>query len=432
MFDFENLSLEERIKYFINQRKETEYWDFKQKWSGKKKIIQNELKKFEKDEKTASLSQEQKLKKAESNAGKLAKEEFKDLIKDIVCFSNTVHDRDCYLIFGVSNDYEIIGIGDDERLERARIEDVFSDMVFANGVRPEIDIDSVILDGKELQVITIRNEKRTPIYLEKEYGAMKPGCIYTRHGDRNTPNHSNASPNEIEMLWKKRFNLLRTSLDFVFDSLNKEDEWIESEGDFYNSFNPAYNIKVDRHSEDEINRKAEFYHFGMTNSAYSYEELNICYNEIKLDSYLMTWLDSGRLRIPVPENGFIDGVASETWGTNYRYFIENSKRYKLLKFIYDPTNSDQYWAMENLKDIILFYRSESERKSFEHWLSIFPNQIKVRIEENKKSFHISCSNKLEEKVDLHQLALGKTLNSYLQEFRNLDQYSEFLEDAEYL
>ncbi len=31
MFDFRKLSLEKKVQYFIKQRKETEFWDFKQK-----------------------------------------------------------------------------------------------------------------------------------------------------------------------------------------------------------------------------------------------------------------------------------------------------------------------------------------------------------------------------------------------------------------
>ena len=68
--EYGEYELEERIESFIMKRCETEQCDFKQEWH----------------------------QKAE------------DLIKDIVCFANTVHDKDCYLVFGISDDYKIVGM----------------------------------------------------------------------------------------------------------------------------------------------------------------------------------------------------------------------------------------------------------------------------------------------------------------------------------
>lgn len=51
------------IRFFLEQGKEGDCWDFKQEWH----------------------------------------ENIADLIKDIVCFANTVHDENCYLIFGVAD-----------------------------------------------------------------------------------------------------------------------------------------------------------------------------------------------------------------------------------------------------------------------------------------------------------------------------------------
>ena len=61
--------------FFIRKGKEGEYWDFKQEWH----------------------------------------ERIEDLIKDIICFSNTVHNEDCYLIFGISDNLEIVGMRKNRR-----------------------------------------------------------------------------------------------------------------------------------------------------------------------------------------------------------------------------------------------------------------------------------------------------------------------------
>lgn len=432
MFNFENLPLEERVKFFIQQRKETEYWDFKEEWLDKEKLIKIELAKLDADERNAGLTPGDKYKKAEVAAKQVIKSKTGDLIKDIICFSNTSHERDCYLIFGISDDYEIVGLGKTERLEQAKIENIIADMVFANGVRPEFDLDTINLEGKEIQVLTIRNEKRTPIYLEKPYGKMKVGCIYTRHGDRNTPDNGNAAPAEIESLWKKRFNLLKTSLDFVFDTLNKDDEWAEIEEDYFNVHYPAYNIKIRLESSEESDRGPMFYHYAMVNSHSLYGELSISYNQTLLYSYLVTWLDGGILGIPVPESGYLNSVFHESCYALYQYYVIGSKIYKLRDFLYDPTNNDQRSAMRRLQEVVLLYRSDNEKKSFEHWITGFPIRVREEVEKNKEHFFLNCPNEIEKNNNLHQLALGEALNSFLDQFRKLDNYQALLEDAEYL
>ena len=53
-----NTSLESKITNLINKKSEGEYWDFKEKWH----------------------------------------KDNERLLHDILCFANTVHDEDCYLI----------------------------------------------------------------------------------------------------------------------------------------------------------------------------------------------------------------------------------------------------------------------------------------------------------------------------------------------
>lgn len=50
-----------------------------------------------------------------------------DLIKDIICFANTVHDENCYLIFGVSNDLVLTGMKK-ARIKQADIIDAISNL----------------------------------------------------------------------------------------------------------------------------------------------------------------------------------------------------------------------------------------------------------------------------------------------------------------
>ena len=68
---YKDMPLEELIKYLLTQHRETDFWDVKQEWH----------------------------------------EHVEDLIKDIICFANTVHNEDCYLIIGITDELKIRGIG---------------------------------------------------------------------------------------------------------------------------------------------------------------------------------------------------------------------------------------------------------------------------------------------------------------------------------
>lgn len=87
---------------------------------------------------------------------------------------------------------------------------------------------------------TLLNTDNTPIYLRKPYGKMRPGCIYLRKGDRNTPDNSNALFGDIEMLWKKRFRLTKPPLEYIKNHLNNPLEWNETQDCYYNIFRPEY------------------------------------------------------------------------------------------------------------------------------------------------------------------------------------------------
>jgi predicted HTH transcriptional regulator len=85
-------SLESKIKNLIDRKSEGEYWDFKQEW-------------------------------------------YKDnerLLHDILCFANTVHDRDCYLIIGVSDTGEIVGVSEENRRKQVHILDLLSNWIYVN------------------------------------------------------------------------------------------------------------------------------------------------------------------------------------------------------------------------------------------------------------------------------------------------------------
>lgn len=163
----------ELIRNIRTQKREADYWDVKQEWH----------------------------------------EKTEDLIKDIICFANTVHDKDCFLIFGINDDLKVCGM-EKERTKQCFILDTLSKLQFAGDVQPDIELKTVTVLSDiepdtmvEVDILIIYNTYLTPIYLKKMYGKMIQGCIYSRTGDKNTENNGNSDIRQIEMLWKKRFGL---------------------------------------------------------------------------------------------------------------------------------------------------------------------------------------------------------------------------------
>ena len=179
MSKFQYYPLKKIIEFFLTQGKEGEAWDFKQEWH----------------------------------------DNICDLMKDIVCFTNTVHDENCYIIFGITDDLQIVGMTKPRR-KQADIIDAISKLDFAGDNNPKISVDTIQLCGKVIDVLTIQNNDKTPLFLKRTYGSMRAGCIYTRVGDKNTPNDGNADIEAIENLWKKRLGLTKTPLQYIYDRMS--------------------------------------------------------------------------------------------------------------------------------------------------------------------------------------------------------------------
>lgn len=376
--DYHEYELEERIASFIMKRCETEQWDFKQEWH----------------------------------------EKTEDLIKDIICFANTVHDKDCFLIFGISDDYQIVGMTKPRR-KQADIIDTLNNLHFAGDIVPKVELQTIFLIGKEIDVLIIKNTDVTPIYLKKQYGRMKPGCIYTRIGDKNTPNDSNAEYHEIEMLWKKRLGLTKSPLEFIYDSMSNKLNWNEYEGSWYHIYRPEYVIRTywddDEHSDNR--QRDEFYSYSQVNESTSFMFLDIMANQTTLEGYQIVCLDSGRLSIPVPERGYIKQALTSHNTIYYRYYSKATKKYALLKFMYDSENGEECNAYNHLMNVVLNFSSEDERVAFEDYVTHNYDDFKVRLAKTERYGHIKTESERRTEVYREELNTGVVLNEMLREYR---------------
>lgn len=372
---YSNTPLAELVPYLLSLGREGDFWDFKKEWH--------------------------------SN--------IEDLIKDIICFANTVHDEDCYLIFGVSDDCAIVGM-QSARRQQADILDTLEKLYFAGDVVPQISLETITLEDEEIDILRIYNCEQTPVYLKKPYGQMMQGCVYARVGDKNTPNRSNADILVIEKLWKKRFGLTKPPREYIIDKLSEKTEWVRSENTFYNIYKPEYKLRF--RNEEEYDRLSdEFYGYAQTNESMSFEMMDIMVHETVVDSYQIVTLDSGRLSIPIPEWGFIP---RDNWHQNnyaYKYYLFNSGVSMILQFMYDGQNSEARWALQNHLEVVLLFHSDEERKCFENYAIVHVSEIENRIAASTEYDYIHTDNETKTQSYKERLRLGIVLRKMLSEFR---------------
>lgn len=378
---YSRLPIAKLISLFRSQGKEGEFWDFKQEWH----------------------------------------KNIEDLIKDIICFANTVHDENCYLIFGVADDLSIKGMKGARR-KQADILDAISNLVFAGDNLPHISVETVIYEETDLDVLVIYDTYRTPIFLKKPYGKMKQGCIYARVGDRNTPDNGNAEIEVIENLWRKRLGLTKAPLEYIFDALGNKLEWAVSENGYYHIYKPEYTIERIDEDDYEIGRGAdEFYSYSQTDESTSYYTLDVIAKGTTLERYQIVNLDSGRLSVPVPEWGFVYFDQHHSDSVGYKYYVQGSHTEQLMRFMYDPENGDQRWAFRKLERVLLFFTSDKERDCFEEYVDYNKSELKKRVEKSDAFDYIVAENEIKTAGYIRSLRTAIVLKEMLEEFRGIDR-----------
>lgn len=375
---YSRLPITELISYFLLQGKEGEFWDFKQEWHAN----------------------------------------IEDLLKDIICFANTIHDENCFIVFGIADDLSVTGMTRTRR-KQADILDALSSLVFAGDNQPTISVESVDYNGTLLDVLIIHNTDKTPLYLKKPYGRMKQGCVYARIGDRNTPDNGNAEIDVIENLWRKRLGLTKTPLAYIFDALANKLEWADSENGYYHIYKPEFTIEREAQDDDITFKRGsdEFYSYAQTNQSTSYYMLDIKAKGTTLERQQIVNLDSGRLSIPVPEWGFINFDGNHRDVVGFKYYVQGSHSETLLRFMYDPEDGEQRWAFRKFERITLFFTSDDEKDSFEKYVELHLGELKSRIEASDEFEYIATENETKTVEYKRSLRTAIELKAMLEVFR---------------
>lgn len=289
--------MENLIKSLIDQKKEDSWWDFKREHH------KNSI----------------------------------DLLHDILCLSNTVYDGNRYLVIGVSNEYKLVDVKDGElRRTQADILDILKKKKFSSDNVPNVSLDTVVIEGKEIDFITIKNELKKPYYLifdeRKDKKRLRSGVVYSRVGDTNTPIDECANPNEVELMWRERFRLdLKSTEKFksiLLDYKNWQYDGVDNA--FYN-LDPDYSIKIG--SKEERGGKFWWQNIFFEDS-YSYDYC-LKYKNANIHKIKVIRFRSENLCIPYPSIEFITyPEAKDGLDVNFHcdlfYYRKDSIEYSLF------------------------------------------------------------------------------------------------------
>lgn len=386
------LELKEMVLEFINSRRETDFYDFKQSW--------------EEDE----------------SEGK-RKDSKSDLLHDIICMANNKHVGDSYIIFGIEDKtYNIVGVENDKnRKNQQQIIDFLKDKKFESGIRPQIEVKTIEISNHQIDVLIIKDTIDTPYYLTERYNQVEAYHIYTRVGDTNTPKNKNADINYVEYLWKKRFLLTTSPIKRIFSKLENKEEWLERYNEekeckiYFNIYNPEYTINI---IDEEADLSQPFYNFAMANDNSRYGIVKVKYFETEVYSCQCIFLNSSQYTTSVPEWSFLKVIDNMNVDYGYKYFIKRSELYLLHNFLYDDDIFDQKDARKEFYNVIIIYESEEEKNLFKKYIYNNKDNFINRVAEKEKEFdHIELNNKLEEKDVRRKLSVGTVLNEMLEEYR---------------
>lgn len=364
-------ALAEEITSLINKKQEGGYWDFKLEWHDNKA----------------------------------------DLLHDIICLANNMENRDAYLIFGVDDGtYEIIGINEDNnrnRLNTVRVVNFLRDKKFVGGIRPMARVETIDIEGKDLDILIIENSRYTPFRLSQDFKdksnksnnkdkerTVKANNVYTRIQDTNTPINKTADPDKEEKLWRKRFHIDKSAYNKAMYYLESPEDWEKAERDSSDSYiatdelkypslklcRPAWNDSYYYRYAPEYSIEFTSYCSGTNNRHFlcllfpdptgTLRDVVVKVSNQTIYKYFYVDLDGARAKLIYPRSDVIDfsGNLSD-WAFIMSYVVKGSFECIVNEFLIKKQSPDEiYHYIEKWKDCIIQFESEYEKSEFKKYI----------------------------------------------------------------
>jgi len=301
-----------------------------------------------------------------------------ELMMDILSFSNSTFSPYSYVIIGVDDAGKIVGVADEVKVGERNdfVTNVVKSAHFSGDVRPDFYVDSLVIQGKRVDVIVIESDSnKAPFFLSEKYPisvrtADSAGIgIYIRNHAENTPRDQNADRNLIENLWSRHFQkgVQPDPLDEFSLLLYDVNLWVDSRDELgFNSLiyykrNPAFALSFDRMPDDDDEHHDQtIYQLIQIDHTPAFEHLKLLMWDRVLYCCEMRELDGGRAVIPTPKEDFFN----IDYGRNiysFRYFTKDSIDYSILFYcLHNNYNSESREAVRRAFEVVDLYEDESE------------------------------------------------------------------------
>lgn len=288
-----------------------------------------------------------------------------ELLLDIICMANNQEDRDAYIIYGIE-DYtmKVIGVENDaHRLKLNQLSQFLSGKHFSVYV-PEIDLQTIILEGHEIDVLTVFNTNHTPYYIENDFvdGEKKVihGEIYVRLNDRKAGTSKAAPYSCMEHLWKKRFGMELSIMQRLNMRLEEYDRWQFDWGNkkyAYHMDFPEFRMEIEDDFRQGWVSAAAFY----AHPVFYWAKLNILYHNTIIYETNIWSFDEFRRYLPEGKETVLESKR-DFW---YTYYDLSTIEGKLLRiFTHGKCNISSREANRNQ---ILIFNDKEEREEFDRY-----------------------------------------------------------------
>lgn len=339
----DKIMINQLIQDLISLRQEGSYWDFKREWYGNEKKS--------------------------------------DLLHDIICLANNLDNKDAYIIIGIDeeNNYEVKSVSNDaNRKNTQMVVDFLRQKKFSGGIRPVVQVETIIIDNGEIDVIVIKNTFNTPYYLSENYQGVFANNIYTRIMDTNTPKEKSADIHHVEYLWKKRFRLISTPLERVKYYLGNSEDWLFSPDNTtskkYHKYFPEFTIE---HTLESEGGGYQYYLFNQTDSRPRWREIRLHYHQTQLFVTEGVALDGGRYFTPTPITDGISISSQRNWDITFKYFIKDTLEYIIHEFYFTPDGDEESTSHRRFMECLIVFDSINEKESFKQYaVSVWQDHFK--------------------------------------------------------
>lgn len=303
-----------------------------------------------------------------------------EMLKDIFSFVNTVHDDDCYLIFGVTDrTREIVGIENDEnRYNTQQVTDWLSNLPIEPEI-PKVRVETLSVKGHEVDVMIIKNTDRVPTFLKtckkgKGFGShpIGPGQVFTRREDTNTSINGTADYNQLTELLKKQLGLnlpIEERFKNVLQDWKNWSYYEHSDGTgIQYLLDPDFKVVfTDRNIDRSFDANAESYSLSQIRVDISWEFAQLKYKTDTIKEINVINLDGARFKAVVPDIGSISNYGKALF---YDCYKVNSLEYRLEELINKMGSaiSPDSGALYDFMKSIVLYRNNEHQKEVEQYL----------------------------------------------------------------